>query len=82
MERAGELQPILDGLLVKEVAKGSVASRAGIGPGDVIVQLGRYRVETLDDFGALLGRLPTSGRVPIGVVRDGQLGVGVLDLGS
>jgi serine protease Do len=71
-----------DGLLVKGVARGSAAARAGIEPGDVIVQLGRYRVETLDDFAALLDRLPSSGRVRVGVVREGQLGVGVLDLGS
>lgn len=68
-----------DGLLVSEVARDSVAARAGIQAGDVITQLGRYRVATLDDFGALLHRLPASGRVRIGVVRGEQMGFGTLE---
>ncbi len=68
-----------DGLFVSEVLRDSVSSRAGIQPGDVIVQLGRYRVANLNDFATLLHRLPQSGRVRIGVVRGDQMGFGVLE---
>ncbi|HEY7118236.1 MAG TPA: trypsin-like peptidase domain-containing protein [Tepidisphaeraceae bacterium] len=71
-----------DGLLVTEVARGSVAGRTGIEPGDVLVQLGRYRVETLDDFAGLLDHLPSTGRVRIGVMRGDQIMGGWLDLGG
>jgi serine protease Do len=69
-----------DGIFVTEVARDSVAARAGIEAGDVIVQLGRYRIGTLDDFGALLHRMPKSGQVRIGVVRGEQMGFGTLDM--
>ncbi len=69
-----------DGMLITEVARGSVAAKAGLKAGDVIVQLGRYRVATLDDFGALLHQMPKgSGRVRIGVIRGDQVGYGILD---
>ncbi len=68
------------GFFVTEVARDSVAARAGIEAGDVIVQLGRYRIGTLDDFGALLHRMPRSGQVRIGVVRGEQMGFGTLDM--
>jgi serine protease Do len=69
-----------DGIFVTEVARDSVAARAGIEAGDVIVQLGRYRIGTLDDFGTLLHRMPKTGQVRIGVVRGEQMGFGTLDM--
>jgi serine protease Do len=69
-----------DGMFISEVLPDSVASRAGLQAGDVIVQLGRYRVSTLDDFAALLHRLPKTGQVRIGVVRGDQMGFGTLNL--
>jgi serine protease Do len=68
-----------DGLLVTEVMGNSPAARAGVRPGDVIVQLGRYRVTTLDDFSGLLVRLPESGRARLFVVREGQVGYTTLE---
>jgi serine protease Do len=68
-----------DGLFVSEVTKNSIAEKAGIQPGDVIVQLGRYRVSTLSDLAAGLHRLPDSGKVRIGVIRGEQVGYGVLE---
>lgn len=70
-----------DGLLINAVAKDSIAAKAGLEPGDVIVQLGRYRVSTLDDLASLLDRLPESGQVRIGVIRNDQMGFGKLDFG-
>jgi serine protease Do len=67
-----------DGMFISEVLPDTVASRAGLQAGDVIVQLGQFRVGTLDDFAALLHRLPKTGQVRIGVVRDDQMGFGTL----
>ena len=68
-----------DGLVVTEVLRGGVAAGAGIRPGDVIVQLGRYRVTTLDDFAALMSRLPDTGRARLYVIRKGEVGHTMLE---
>ena len=48
-----------DGIFVNEVIRDSIAARAGLEPGDVVVQLGRYRVSIARRLlGALLHRLP------------------------
>ena len=48
--------------------------------GDVILQLGRYRVATLRDLSALLRLLPAeTGRVRIGVLRGDRVGYGILE---
>ena len=72
--------PTEDGLFVSEVLKDSIAAKAGVQPGDVIFQLGRYRVSNLNDFGALLHRLPEAGTVRIGIMRGDQVGYGELGL--
>jgi serine protease Do len=58
-----------DGLFVKAVDRDSAGEKAGISDGDVIVQMGRVRVLSLDDLGALLPRLPDSGAIRVWVVR-------------
>ncbi len=68
-----------DGMVVSEVFANTPASNAGLQPGDVIVQLGRYRVATLEDMGALLERFPETGRVRIGVVRGDRVGFAVVE---
>ena len=69
-----------DGMYVAQVADGGIADLAGVRPGDVIVQMGRYRVSSLDDFAALLRHLRPGVRVRVGVIRGEQLGYGVLEL--
>ena len=68
-----------EGLLITEVGRNGVAGRAGLRPGDVLVQLGRYRVSTFEDFSALLARLPESGRTRAYVIRDGHVGYTLLE---
>jgi serine protease Do len=68
------------GMFVTEVLSDSVAAKAGVKAGDVILQLGQYRVSNLSDFSALLQHLPASGKVRIGVVRGQAVGFGVLEL--
>jgi serine protease Do len=67
------------GLFVREVARDSAAQKAGIQTGDVIVQMGRYRVTSLADFSALLQHMPESGRVRMGVIRGDKLGFAIVD---
>jgi serine protease Do len=71
---------VTDGLLVDEVEPDSVAARAGVQRGDVIVQLDRFRITSLNDLSALIPRLPQSGRVRIGIVRGNQMGFGLMDM--
>jgi PDZ domain-containing secreted protein len=71
-----------DGIFIDAVARDSVASRAGVEPGDVLTQLENFPVKTLDDLSALLNRLPTEGRVRVGIMRQDQMGFGVLDFGA
>lgn len=68
-----------DGLFVTKVARGSIADKAGLQPGDVIVRLGRYQISKLQDLAALLPHLPSHGQVRISVVRGNRTGVGILD---
>ena len=62
-----------DGLLVTEIARGSNAEKAGLKPGDIIIQLGRYRVSKLDDFGTILRHLPEKGRLSVGLIRGDRV---------
>jgi serine protease Do len=71
-----------DGIFISAVERQSVAGRAGVQAGDILVQLGRFRLSTLDDLAALLSRLPKNGRVRIVVIRNDQLAAGYLDIGK
>jgi serine protease Do len=71
---------VKNGLLIMEVNANSMAAKAGLKPGDVLVQFGPYRIRTLQDLGALLPRLPNQGQIRVMVVRHHRLGVGVLTL--
>jgi serine protease Do len=70
------------GMFVSEVTNDSVAAHAGVKAGDVIFQLGPYRIGNLSDFSLLLQHLPATGRVRIGVVRGQAAGFGILDFGA
>ncbi len=67
------------GLYVTKVARGSVADKVGVQPGDVIVQLGRFRMRTLDDLGVFLNRMRGSSSARIAVVRGNELISGLMD---
>jgi carboxyl-terminal processing protease len=61
-------------VLVLETAEGSPSRRAGLGPGDEIVQINGTRVDRLD-FNSLVGLLQRSRSQPVrlGVVRPGKV---------
>ena len=71
---------IEDGMLVSTVLHNSPAEVTGIRPGDIIVQLGRYRITKLSDFSVLVQHLPESGMIKVGVVRGQELRLGYLKL--
>jgi serine protease Do len=66
-ERYGIIQE--NGLRITEIVHESIAERAGLQPGDVIVALGQFPISKLDDLGNLLQYLPEKGDVPIRIVR-------------
>ena len=46
----------------------------------VIVQLGNYWSLTLETFSVLLEHMPQTGRVRVGILRNGRLGYGYFEL--
>jgi CHAT domain-containing protein len=70
--------------MLKVVLPGSNAARAGLRPGDVLLSIGKQRVESADDLDSALRQLPASarywregkqltarlGKPPLGVVLD------------
>jgi serine protease Do len=65
---------IESGMLVTQVMRDSPAGQAGVQIGDVIVGVGRFPIQTLDDFAMLLQALPEKGQVRVHVVRGEQQG--------
>jgi len=70
---------VRDGMFVTKVMRDSPAFKAGIRPGDVVLQLGRFRVRTMEDYSSLMQILPKSlGRVPFFLVRGDATGRGFM----
>jgi serine protease Do len=66
---------IESGMLVTQVTRGSPADVAGLKIGDVIVGVGRFPINTMEDFAMLLQALPAAGQqVRVQVVRGDQQG--------
>ncbi|MCV7368162.1 signal protein PDZ [Mycolicibacterium duvalii] len=64
--------PVENGALVRGVERGSPAAAAGVRPGDVIVELGGERVESVEDLLGALRRTAPDSRQPLVVMRGGQ----------
>jgi len=62
------------GMLVTQVMRESPAGQAGMQIGDVIVGVGRFPIENMQDFAMLLQALPARGEVRVHVVRGDQQG--------
>jgi len=63
---------VKEGVLVRDVVEGGRAAEAGIRAGDVIVEVGRRPVRTVEDFKARLDKQATDEPVVMLVNRDGQ----------
>ncbi|MBY0585622.1 S1C family serine protease [bacterium] len=70
------------GLLVTHVEAGSVAEQSGWEPGDVLVGLGRYQTQSVDDVVYALDAHPliTGRALSFVLARDNARSVGVIDL--
>lgn len=60
------------GALVSDVSEGGAADRAGIKPGDVILELNGQAIETWGDLPPLVGANPPGTEVEVLVSRDGK----------
>jgi len=63
---------VAEGALVRQVFADSPAQRAGVRPGDVIIRLGRFPVNSQFSFINALGMLGPDERISLQVVRGGQ----------
>tara|TARA_R110002049_G_scaffold288423_1_gene470950 strand:+ start:136342 stop:137868 length:1527 start_codon:yes stop_codon:yes gene_type:complete len=61
----------ISGVLVTEVADGSLASRANLSPGDVIVQINGRKIRSAADFKQAIGDFDLSAGLRMQVYRDG-----------
>ena len=61
------------GVLVMSVAPGEPAERAGLRPGDVILELNGERVEDPNSFRNRIASTPPGSTVKLSVARDGQV---------
>ena len=61
-----------EGAVVTDVESGSLAMRAGLVPGDVIMRVGRETIETAAEASRELGRIPSGGTAFLRVLRNGQ----------
>lgn len=60
------------GVLVRNIKPDSAAARAGLQPGDVIIQLGFSAINNMADFLALVEALPTGSIQPLRFIREGR----------
>ena len=72
MARRLQLSPDTEGVLVRDVEPGSNAQRAGIGRGDVILQVNRRPVTTPQEASRALNAVPSGGTAFLLVFSQGQ----------
>jgi Do/DeqQ family serine protease len=61
-----------DGAVISEIEAGSAAARAGLAPGDVIVEVNGQPVLDADDLRNLIGLMPVGSDLAIVLYRDGR----------
>jgi len=67
------IDPLEQGVIVLDVARGSAADYFALQPGDVIVAIGDVQVETTAEAASILERYDGAPAWPLGVKRGGQL---------
>jgi serine protease DegQ len=60
------------GAFVREVAEDSAASKGGILPGDIIVEINGKKIESFNELRAKIGSLGAGAEVELGLIRDGE----------
>ncbi|HID32409.1 MAG TPA: Do family serine endopeptidase, partial [bacterium (Candidatus Stahlbacteria)] len=70
--REGLDLPSTEGILVRDVLPNTPADRAGIKPGDVIIEFDHKKVKDVNQFRLMVAETPIGKRVEIIVWRDGK----------
>jgi hypothetical protein len=71
-ERIGLTMDVEDGLLVKTVAAGSPAAKAGLASGDELLSMASQPLVSTADIQWALHRLPNESSLPVAIRRQGQ----------
>ncbi len=66
------------GVVIARIERGSRAWHSGLKPGDVLAQLGRYRVQSLAGFARKVRAIPETSETFVRVERKGELYYGAL----
>lgn len=61
-----------DGVLIEDILEGTLAERAGLQPGDLLLKLGGRSLDTYTDIGDILAGIGAGGTVSMTVVREGE----------
>lgn len=69
-ESPGKTPSTEQGVLVKQIAMGTPASRAGIRQGDIILEINRQPVHSVNDFHKKVSQLPDSASVLVLIQRN------------
>ncbi len=59
------------GIIILDVVEGSPADQAGLQPYDVITELDREQVETIDDFAGMIREREVGDEIMLRIIRDG-----------
>jgi serine protease Do len=70
------------GLLVTSVVANGPADLAGVQKGDIVIQIGRSQVASLNDLSGAITRLPTKGTVRVTLIRNNRVNYGNMVLGG
>ena len=69
-----------EGVIISRVSSSSPAAKAGLLPGDAIVQLGRIRINNKNDYMKVVSQLPENNPVPIRFFRQGRAYFGTVQI--
>jgi serine protease Do len=72
LARRFDLSERAEGLVIVDVARGSVAAEAGLEPGDLVRSVNRKRVESMQDFDAAVADLPADHPLVLQVKRGSR----------
>lgn len=79
-ERRAELPVLSDGGVQIDELREGPAMRAGLASGDVIISLNHQQIRSVADFNRIVEALPTTGYIPVRIIRDGRGTTLVLEL--
>jgi len=72
--------PVNNGVFIEAVKANSPAAACGMRPGDVLFQVGRYRVPSVEDLAGLLKKIDSHADATVGIIRGDSIGQGKLTL--